>query len=107
VCGGRDYSDWVAADAVICEVAPELVIQGGASGADGLARRWAEERGIPCMTFPAAWDCYGVRAGPIRNKWMLEFGEPDLVLAFRGGAGTRDMVRQAEEKGVPVRKVGW
>ena len=33
---------------------------------------------------------------------MLEKGEPDLVVAFPGGCGTQDMVRQAFTVGVKV-----
>jgi len=35
---------------------------------------------------------------------MLWF-EPDLVLAFPGGRGTANMVKQAREQGVEVREV--
>lgn len=44
-------------------------------------------------------------AGPIRNSFMLALG-PDLVLAFPGGRGTADMVRQASEAGVAFDCVG-
>lgn len=85
---------------------PELVIAGGANGVDTFAAEWAKRRGIPCMVFPAAWDSpLGRAAGPIRNGWMLRFGQPDLVLAFPGGPGTENMVTQAKKKGVEVRLV--
>jgi predicted Rossmann-fold nucleotide-binding protein len=35
---------------------------------------------------------------------MLSEGKPDLVIAFPGGRGTADMIRQAKEAGVPVRQ---
>jgi UDP-N-acetylmuramoylalanine-D-glutamate ligase len=38
---------------------------------------------------------------------MLNNGKPDLVVAFPGGRGTENMVKQAEAAGVPVKKVGW
>lgn len=68
-----------------------------------LARGWAAERTLPYMTFPANWDRFGKAAGPIRNKWMLEYGQPDLVVAFPGGKGTAHMVKIATEAGVAVR----
>ena len=37
---------------------------------------------------------------------MLEFGKPDLVLAFPGGRGTKDMTTKAEAAGIPVVYVG-
>jgi hypothetical protein len=33
---------------------------------------------------------------------MLELGKPDLVIAFEGGAGTRDMTSAATAAGVKV-----
>ncbi|MEM9912925.1 MAG: hypothetical protein AAF922_19365 [Pseudomonadota bacterium] len=44
----------------------------------------------------------GRAAGPIRNKEMLDEGCPDLVVAFPGGRGTANMVKQAQAAGVEV-----
>jgi ABC-type Fe3+-hydroxamate transport system substrate-binding protein len=32
-------------------------------------------------------------------------GKPDLVVAFPGGRGTANMIEQAEQAGVPVRRI--
>lgn len=48
------------------------VVEGGAKGADTLARKWAEENGLPVKEFKAEWRKYGKRAGPIRNRAMAE-----------------------------------
>lgn len=37
----------------------------------------------------------------IRNKIMLE-QEPDIVIAFPGGAGTENMITISRQAGVPV-----
>ena len=47
---------------------------------------------------------YDALAGPRRNRRMLD-RRPDLVLAFAGGRGTADMVRQARASGVRVIEV--
>lgn len=104
VCGGRGYDDQRRVFAVLDALQPELVIQGGAKGADFHARAWATARGKPCATFDAPWASLGRKAGPVRNGWMLEFGRPDLVLAFPGGPGTADMMYQARSSGVEVRE---
>jgi len=49
----------------------------------------------------AEWEKHGKRAGPIRNRQMLEL-KPDGVVAFPGDRGTRDMITAAQEAGVPV-----
>lgn len=110
VTGGRDYEDQATFDRVMDQISMELqrvvcIIQGGARGADELARGWAFERMCPVMTFPANWDRFGRGAGPIRNEWMLEYGQPDLVVAFPGGKGTAHMVKIATEAGVAVRVI--
>ncbi len=111
VCGGRDYSDWTTLkrelDLAVRLSPVSLVIHGGASGADTLAGRWAEQRGFQVCIFPADWRRHGKAAGPIRNAAMLEHGRPDLVVAFPGGSGTADMVRKARAAKVQVREVEY
>ena len=103
VCGGRDYTDRDLVWRIVGRLNPAVLIQGGAAGADRLAKLWAESKGlVEIVTEPADWDLHGKAAGPMRNKLMLDKHEPDLVLAFPGGAGTDDMVAQARRAGVPV-----
>lgn len=82
-----------------------VIIQGGAKGADFLAKCWAKEKAVPCEEYPADWSL-GKQAGIIRNKRMLEEGKPDLVLAFPGGKGTANMIWQAVDAGIEVYIVG-
>lgn len=82
-----------------------LVIEGGASGADTIARNWAMRDAVPLAEFPAPWKSrLGDAAGMERNKWMIRFGSPDIVLAFPGpkSRGTWGMVKLAEGWGIPV-----
>lgn len=111
VCGGRNYNDlgnvWSQLDVIHSLEGPiEVVIHGGASGADMLGKKWAVANNVRHTAFKPDWNAYGPAAGPIRNKRMLDEGKPDLVLAFPGGRGTDDMVRQAREAGVRVEVVG-
>jgi hypothetical protein len=112
VCGGRDYSDANTLVTVLDELKQEteingkrlIIIHGAAKGADKLAESWAEFNKLPIKPFHANWKKHGRAAGSIRNTQMLEEGRPDLVLAFPGGPGTRNMVQQAIKYGVPVRR---
>jgi len=110
VCGGRNFNDpltlgsWLGG--IIKSHGIAVIIEGGARGADHMARQFAKWKGIPVRTFYADWDFHGRAAGPIRNRDMLTEGKPDLVVAFEGGRGTADMVRQAKEAGIPVFKPG-
>jgi hypothetical protein len=76
--------------------------EGGAPGIDTICRRWAFQKGIACATMHANWDFYYKAAGPIRNCWMLEFFDPDVVLRFPGGTGTANCAKQAETLGIEV-----
>lgn len=111
VCGGRNYSDKVHLFSVmdswmtqcLLRVDPiEIIITGGAPGADALACFWAQERRVAHDEYRADWERYGKSAGPVRNAQMLLYGKPSAVIAFPGGRGTADMCAKARAAGVPV-----
>ena len=104
VCGGRNYEDAKMVDFVLQLLGQVEIIEGGARGADQLARGWAEFQGIKHTTFHADWKGLGRSAGPERNRRMLAAGA-DLVVSFPGGSGTRHMVNIARKAGVPVLEV--
>lgn len=107
VCGGRHFDDALTLGSWLGGIHKNhgpitLLIEGGAPGADFMARKFAEWQGIPVQTFEAEWDRHGRKAGPLRNRRMIVEGKPDLVVAFEGGKGTADMVRQAEGAGIRI-----
>lgn len=111
VTGGRAYADRAAVfdalDRVHAKHGIALLIEGGASGADRLARAWAKSRGVAFRTFDADWVRYGrAVAGKLRNGQMLSEGKPDALVAFPGKTGTADMIEKAEAAGLPVWKTG-
>ena len=109
VCGGRNFDDYDTVKTVLSALHTTrritLLIHGGASGADTLAGQWARRHQIPVKVFPADWDTYGKGAGPLRNQQMLQQGKPDMVVAFKGGRGTADMLRRAGEAGLEIMRV--
>jgi len=117
VCGSRDYKRrdalFAALDRLVIEQI-DVLIEGEATGADTLAREWAEANGVPVLKFPVGrenWKKYGLAAGPIRNKQMLDEGKPDLVVAFpsnglENSKGTKDMVKQARSAGIATIVIG-
>ncbi|SCK33324.1 Protein of unknown function [Variovorax sp. HW608] len=108
VCGGHRYDDWAFIVSVLDRLHARrpvtLLIEGGATGADNLARRWALARGIEVATYRADWDRYQHRAEPIRNAQMLREGRPELAVAFKGGRATAHMVTIASAALVPAPK---
>lgn len=92
-------------DAVHAEISIDLLIHGAARGADSLADAWALRRGVSRRAFPADWARFGRAAGGLRNTQMLRDGQPELVIAFPGGTGTRNMIAQARMAKVAVREI--
>ncbi len=83
----------------------DLIISGMAAGADTVAALFAQEMRIPLDCYPIdekEWARYGRAAGPRRNRRMIVEGKPDIVLAFNGGPGTRNMIQQAKNNSIPV-----
>lgn len=104
VTGGRTYNNRDLVERILDVLNPSYLVTGDAEGADELAWDWVVSQPFPpdADRMYALWDVHGKAAGPIRNKKMLDEGDPDLVLAFPGGKGTADMVRQAKAAGIPV-----
>lgn len=117
ICGSRD---WTAKgpiedmlDGMLYRFGSLTVVSGMARGADRIAADWAGERGEHLLACPADWEAHGKAAGPIRNRLMLEEGQPDVVYAFKDGfdwamkkGGTEHMVSISKAAGVPVFVVG-
>lgn len=105
VTGGRDFSDKEKVFSALTEINPDTVIQGGANGADSLARDFAKSNNKKLITFHADWKAHGKSAGPIRNGEMLKANPEAIVVAFKGGAGTENCVLQAETLNMKIMRI--
>lgn len=111
--GGRTYSNASRViEALSAAPYPDMLIEGGATGADTLCRLWAESRGIQVVTMKANWSVHGRAAGPRRNGEMVRLaralaavGWHVQVVAFPGGSGTEGCVSQALKAGLSVQRV--
>lgn len=94
-CGGRSYYDQKTVANTLEKIVgnESLIVHGG-----------AQSQGIHTAVVRARWSHSHTSAGPQRNAAMLQL-KPDLCVAFPGGRGTADMVRQCREAGVPVMEV--
>ncbi len=104
-CGGRDFTDRPAVETAMTLLLDRygrfVVVHGAARGADTLSAEVGAALGLEVEAHHADWDRHRRRAGPLRNKAMLESGV-ERVVAFPGGTGTANMVGQARNAGVPV-----
>lgn len=123
VCGGPDFRGWKAARTALDFWLPRIpitvLIHGGRVsmspadrhlpweerkkwGADYIARRWAELRGVRTIeeALPdAEWKKLGGSATVLLNRKLLDL-RPDRVIALPGGEETSDMLTQARMRGV-------
>lgn len=95
VTGGRYFQDWQQMCRVLDDLKPTVIIQGGARGADMMARQYANSRKIPRITYDYL-SYLGRAGGPARNSFMVKDSRADLCVAFPGGDGTKDCVTKAK-----------
>lgn len=107
ICGGRDYNNGTAFKSIMEQARSHFandfcIIQGGARGADTLARHWAFAQKVCCIEVPAQWLNFSKAAGSKRNRWMIQFCKPELIIAFPGGRGTQSMIDLGNRANIPV-----
>ncbi len=105
ITGSRNWSDMEAIEAAMFKFKPDTIIEGGANGADKMAKEYAIANNIAVIEVNAEWAKYGKYAGPIRNAKMISMN-PDLVVAFSKDlledGGTFDTINKAITKGITV-----
>lgn len=100
IVGSREFENY---DLVCAEVAKiqktqkiDLIVSGGAKGADTLAKKFAALNQIPLMGFKPDYERYG-RGAPLQRNTLI-VKNADMVLAFvtASSKGTWDTIRKAE-----------
>lgn len=113
VSGGRENSEnryWVE---FFKNTRTNLVIAGGARGADTVAVFEAQRAGIEVMVIRADWETFGKSAGFKRNVAMAEcakslvseHGGAVQVVAVAGGTGTAHMMETGRKFGFKVCRI--
>ena len=108
IVGGRDFkcyevlTTWANSIFYMLSTDSKIVVSGGATGADSLAKKYTDEHIVEYKEFPADWDAYGKAAGFIRNQQIVD--ECDMVLAFWDGKskGTQDTINKAKKAKKPT-----
>lgn len=73
----------------------EVVSGACKEGVDRLGEEWAGRKGIPVKRFPADWNQYGRRAGPLRNREMAKYADALIAIWDGESRGTRNMIDEA------------
>jgi hypothetical protein len=103
-CGSRTWIDpSPIRDAIAALPTGSVVLQGGAQGADRLAKAMCHNLHVHCAQIDAMWWHLGSSAGPRRNSAMLLL-QPSVVYAFQiaASSGTQDMIDKARRAGLSV-----
>lgn len=113
ICGGRHFCDYTLLESIADNVVKEQVfseieiVSGHCVGADRLGEEYAKKHNFALKIFPAEWKKYGKRAGPIRNKQMIDYiaeFENKIVIAFTSPntKGTKNTIALAEKANIRV-----
>ena len=81
------------------------VVSGCCGGVDSLGEWWALENNIKIQKFPANWNKYKKRAGPIRNKQMAQYGDALIVFWDGKSRGSNNMIEQMKNVNKPTKIV--
>jgi hypothetical protein len=102
VVGSRSFDDYWRLCIKLDKIARDtgiVIVSGGAKGADKLAERYANARGLELHVFPAHWDMFGKKAGMMRNREIIQ--NCDGLIAFWDGVseGTANIIGLAKKAG--------
>lgn len=102
VVGSRTFNDYQTLTKVLSWYNINTIISGGATGADKMAAKYAQELNINLIEHIPDWNIYGKRAGFVRNRKIIEHA--DEVVAFWDGIsnGTKDSIRISQELNKPI-----
>ena len=107
VAGGRDFDDYGRMSKILNtfleKVENKVIVTGEyPTGADALAKVYAEENNIDHVGFEADWTNLGDAAGPIRNSQMAQYGHALIAFWDMKSPGTDSMIKQARKVGIPI-----
>lgn len=111
VIGGcRDFNDYSIFEPFVDKCLQRLsaegnivILSGHCSGVDTMAEKYAKEHDYELEIYPAEWEKYGKKAGPLRNELMVQ--KSNYVIAFwdEKSRGTKSLIQYAEKNDRPIR----
>ena len=108
VAGSGDVEDagpiHFALDRVRSKYPDMVLVHGGGPGAEKIAARWAEARGVHQVVCKPDWTAHG-RAAPFRRNDQLLSLLPKGVIGFPGSGISENLLDKAVQLGIPVQRV--
>ena len=104
IVGSRNFADPERLSRIVDKVQGDitLIVSGGARGADTLAEYYAKKKAIPYLIFPADWDKHGKKAGILRNQDIVDNADAMIAFLAPESKGTKDSIKRAQKKGIPI-----
>jgi|CXWL01.1.fsa_nt_gi hypothetical protein len=103
--GGRHFEDSVLVEGALSAIhrrAPiTVLIHGGTPGLGAPAESWARRNAVHLVRYPANFSL-GKRGDFERDRFMLEDGRPQALLAFPGGRRTAELCQSARRRGTSI-----
>ena len=102
IIGSRTFNDYdrleTTLDMLSAGFGFNVVVSGGADGADSLAEQYADNRHLNRIIHLPKWQLHGKAAGMIRNRDIID--DADVVVAFWDGKsrGTKNSMNLAKEQ---------
>jgi hypothetical protein len=79
-----------------------VIVTGSAKGAESLAERYAQERGLGLKQILANWETYGRGAKVIRAAQFIDAADSAAFFWDGKSKTIADLIERAETKGIPV-----
>lgn len=111
IAGGREFYNYdlleLKCDKILSNVKDVEIVCGMAKGADQLGNIYASLKGFKVKKFPADWKNLGLKAGPIRNLEMANYADALIIFWDQKSSGSKDMIKQAKNKGLIIRVIKY
>lgn len=109
IIGSRGFNNYILVKDVMSEYINnvDVIVSGGAKGADTFGEIWAKEHNKETLIFLPDWNKYGKRAGFIRNQDIVK--NSDLIIAFWDGysKGTKSSIDLCSKFNIPIKIVNY
>jgi hypothetical protein len=108
VVGSREFHNYEALKSILDPFRDkiDMIVSGGARGADTVAQRYAKENGLSILIHYPDYKKYGRKKAPaMRNLKIADDAERMIAIPFKRSVGTWHAIRAMQKLGKPVQVI--